>query len=255
MRHVRSFEEFFGIPPPSEFSNEDIRDFLSYDLRPFNLMSCIKFNHTTSEIVKTVIKDIIAVTKTHKSEESAVDDMARNLFLMFRFDAGQLSVRSRITLKLNMAGDYFEANPDVCIETLDLSIKLLVQQEVLVQEDEGDDVASNEDQEPEAQLIAKAIAAYQTNCKTLYNQGREDEIPDVQNMLGVVLVGTCPTFYVIPVSRAFSDNLRRGIQPNEDMIVSKYMIKNSPVDLRNTILCSHHRHEIMQCFEAFKRML
>ena len=195
---VTSFNDFFMQAKPSKFTNEEVNEFLAQDLSNVIVqqdidwksikyksvktvikdmiavtrthrseesvktvikdMIAVTRTHRSEESVKTVIKDMIAVTRTHRSEESAVDDLAKSVLQLFEYDADSYAIRTREALYLEMANSKTQATPDICIESADLSIKLL--------EDKSYNVGNDRFlMNPEAQLIAEALAAFQENVR------------------------------------------------------------------------------------------
>jgi hypothetical protein len=197
------------------------------------------------------VKDIIAVTKTHRSEEYAVDDMAKSIFQVFEYDAGENAIRTRETIVLEMCNSRTQANPDVCIESTDMSIRLLVQEDKSYNVGNDRYLASY----PEAQLIAEAIAAFQENIRTFQRLGRYDTSPNKAVIPGIVMLGTCPTFYKIHVSDSLAECVRQGDEPNADTLVERYVIPNLPVNMSDALLSREHARHIVMCYEAFRKFV
>ncbi|KZT20273.1 hypothetical protein NEOLEDRAFT_1165115 [Neolentinus lepideus HHB14362 ss-1] len=137
------------------------------------------------------------------------------------------------------------AQTDVCL--IDRSRNDIL---LLVQEDKR--FNPTESRNPRPQLIAKAIAAFSYNSSLRMAAG-EGTI-ESKTIPGVVLVGTTPTFYKIPITAALVRNIRHGTYPPEPTIVSahvpvlprpnrRYSEGMKPLDSRQAIL---------RCYEAFK---
>jgi hypothetical protein len=182
IERITNFNEFFGEDLSYDF-NSDVIEFLSHDLSSVIAQQSIDWSTVKSRFVRTVIKDLIGVHR-----ESAVDDLSKSIFQLFEYDSGDRSIRTREILDLDMANSRTQAIPDICIETLELSIKLIVQSYNVGNDRQG--------HHPEAQLMAEAVAAFQENVKTYKRLGKSD-IPKAQLIPGIVMLGTCPTFYLI----------------------------------------------------------
>ena len=76
-------------------------------------------------------------------------------------------------------------------------------------------------------------------------------------MAGIILAGTTPTFYKIPVTSNLVRHVRHGIYPSEPTVVS-VRVPNLPRP------CTRHsegmkpvdnRHALLRYYEAFKRIV
>ncbi|EFJ36949.1 hypothetical protein SELMODRAFT_403783 [Selaginella moellendorffii] len=213
------FEAFFKEKPREQF-NQEVAEFLDLNLevvRP-------KTKGVVSSQVKHVAKDLIAVTKSHRNDESAVDDMSKSLLQLFDYDSGERSVRTRCTLQLEMSNRKTEATPDVCVEDEDSSIRLLVGK-----------VRNLKGHHPVPQLIADAIAAYQENvdlCERLVLPA----YPGEKVIPGIVMLGTRPAFYLIHMTKALSDCVKQGEKPEFVTMVQEYVPPNLPVTISDAML-------------------
>ena len=89
-----------------------------------------------------------------EAEESAVDDFAVALFHALGYTHRPRAVRTRKEIRLLICGEYKHAKPDVCI--IDRSRDDII---LLTQEDKR----FGGDPNPSPQLVAEAIAAFQSN--------------------------------------------------------------------------------------------
>ncbi|EFJ33594.1 hypothetical protein SELMODRAFT_406237 [Selaginella moellendorffii] len=221
------FEAFFKEKPREQF-NQEVAEFLDLNLevvRP-------KTKDVVSSQVKHAAKDLIAVTKSHRNDESAVDDMSKSLLQLFDYDSGERSVRTRCTLQLEMSNRKTEATPDVCVEDEDTSIRLLV----------GKD-RDLKGHHPVPQLIAEAIAAYQENvdlCERLVLPA----YPEEKVIPGIVMLGTRPAFYLIHMTRALSDCVKQGEKPEFVTMVQEYVPPNLPVTISDAMLDKRLRYHV-----------
>jgi hypothetical protein len=144
-------------------------------------------------------------------------------------------------LPLIICGTQCSAQTDVCI--CDENDYLL-----LVQEDKRQE--NTED--PEPQLIAEAIAAYQRNN---FVRDRVLHILTLSEITfpGITLVGTSPTFYKINITADLNDSVMGGTFPANATVVYRHTPRlprrNSegmrPLENRTTIL------QYYQAFKAF----
>ena len=122
------------------------------------------------------------------AEESAVDDFAVYLLTLLGYVPRSRMTRTRSDIPLIICGEQCHAKTDVCIVDAD-DILLLVQE----------DKRHKERKDPEAQLVAEALAAFQTN-----NTRRTrllGQAPIASKVIpGITLIGSSPTFYKIPVT-------------------------------------------------------
>ena len=157
--------------------------------------------------------DILAVTQTNRYEESAVGDMTRMMFLLFNYDDMGLAIRSRETLKLEMCNQVTRANPNICVQTLNGSKK------VVVQEDKSYRIGETLDSVTVyAQLAAEMVAAFQENVRLLKMKGLQHDWEE-QDMLGIVMMGTCPTFFRMNMTTTLSDSVKYGHYPEQETIL------------------------------------
>ncbi|KZT65175.1 hypothetical protein DAEQUDRAFT_677250, partial [Daedalea quercina L-15889] len=101
-------------------------------------------------------------------------------------------------------------------------------------------------------LIAKATAAVEHNNEVRRSAG----LPTLESkiMPGIVLTGTAPTFYKIPVSADLLDHVSHGTYPPEATVVSMY-VPELPRPLRRYtagIKPLDNREAILRCYGAFK---
>ncbi|KAN0139599.1 hypothetical protein V8E53_002628 [Lactarius tabidus] len=144
-------------------------------------------------------------------EESAVDDFASTLLRSMGYVSRGRVIRERKDLHLLVCGDIKRAQTDVCI--MDQNQMLL-----LVQEDKR----YLDDTNPEPQLIAEAIAAFNEN-----NRIRQDilhMVPlDFKIMPGIIMKGTSPVFYKIEVTKALAANVGAGTYPGRRAVTTVHV--------------------------------
>jgi len=114
--------------------------------------------------------------------ESAVDDFTAALFRALGYAQRNRVARTRRDMSLFICGEFKRAQADVCTIDYDQNdILLLVQEDKRFHEGDGAD--------PQAQLIAEAIAAFDTNNEQRIKLGRDplDEKVRISTFFPVVL--------------------------------------------------------------------
>jgi len=199
------------------------------------------FNGQASRIVKY----ILSATRTHTTMESAVDDLSKTLLEAFGYDDGDLIIHSQEELQLEMCGRKTSAKPDLSIATSHLTIRLLVQ------EDKSYRVSMSAD--PEAQVIAEAIAAFQMNTKTRQKNDLEPE--EFQLIPCITMMGTYPTLYLFRMTRELGEAVRKGEEPVNETYVKRYRIHTDAIPSSDAMLEDHTRLEIFKCYATFKKFV
>ncbi|KAI9431213.1 hypothetical protein BJY52DRAFT_1133321, partial [Lactarius psammicola] len=105
------------------------------------------------------------------------------------------------------------------------------------------------------QLIAEAIAAFNYNNSLPLSRG--DIKFKACSTYSIIINGTMPIFYKIPITTNLVHNVGQGTYPSEPTIVSayfpdlpsphhRYTKGMKPLDNRQAVLC---------CYEAFKHII
>ena len=179
-------------------------------------------------------------------EKSAVDDFAVHLLRLLGYAEPNRYFVTQKDIPLHMCSDYTYTKPNVCVvDQTSRSVRLLLQ------EDEG----CLEGNDPEPQLIAGAIAAFQSHNFHLYSLGLPTAITAV--IPGITMVGTAPTFYKISVNTTLVEAVRLGEYPVQTTTVRKLI---PPVQKlwhfhQEGMQPLDNRAVILSCFEAFKQFL
>ena len=99
------------------------------------------------------------------------------------------------------------AQSDVCIIHLSMTILLLLQE----------DKTTHNCNEPEPQMMAKAITAYQHNNSIRCNQ----DIPELNNITFpcLTMVRSQPCFYKVTVTKQLSDAITQGSYPSQVTVI------------------------------------
>lgn len=181
-------------------------------------------------------------------DSSVVVDFTKELLRMLGYHNRRMVLRSRKDLPLYVCGQWMHGTADVCVVDTEEGggndILLLVQQHRHSNPDVSD---------PRAQLIANAIAAFHslniTRASVLGTPALEFKV-----MAGIVMTGTSPTFFKIPITASLVRAVRIGHQPNTPTIVAMH-VPDVPRPARRHVEGMKpldNRHNITACFEAFK---
>ena len=176
-------------------------------------------------------------------EESAVSDFAMELLKAIGYDSRDRFLRSRKDIPLFICGTWSHTTADVCLMD-DKEIILLVQE----------DKRHLEWGDPRPQLIAKVIAAAQTN-----NTIRETVLNlaplEYELMAGITMTGTSPTFFKIPITSELMEAVRLGQYPPTPTVVMMHLpeVRRPARRLSEGMRPLDSRGKILACFQAFKQ--
>jgi hypothetical protein len=108
------------------------------------------------------------------------------------------------------------------------------------------------DEEPEPQLIAHAIAAFQQNNRT--REGVCRPPLESQTFPAITITGTASTFYKITVTRELSKAVEGGIYPKITTTVRKFVppVAGYPAE---GMVPLEDRRLLFKCYEAFKQFV
>ncbi|KAJ7662176.1 hypothetical protein DFH06DRAFT_1325485 [Mycena polygramma] len=181
----------------------------------------------------------------------AVIDFTAFLLQMLNYDEPEGSVRRRVELELEMCGERVTAKLDVVVMH-DQDYILPVQVGARKEDDQTTMKRQHYTPDAEPQLIAAAVAAHSENNRRRRTLG----LPTVSSKVfaGLVMNGSAPTFYQIPVSEALVEAVRRGHYPPAATVVRKFVPPvNNPKDhFEDGMGSLANRIIIFQCLGAFK---
>ena len=187
----------------------------------------------------------LVMTITEDEKEAAVNDFAAELLRVMGYEARSTIVRRRKRIRLLMCGEQVYAETDVCVTDINFGLVLLL----LVQEDRSSHIKPPQD--PEPQLVAEAIAAFQSNNAKRVNDLLLDPLPSMV-FPGITMTGTFPRFYKIKVTADLDYCVRHGLYPTTRTIVHRHTPR---VPTRRSGMKSlDNRAIILRCYEAFKHI-
>lgn len=203
--------------------------------------------------------------KPAPDEESAVNDFAVELLKQLGYVKRHRVARTRNGIPFYICGEWKHAKTDVClIDRMQNDILLLIQE---------DKRFSPEDpRDPAPQLIAEAIATFDCNNRLRVSAGEtalESKVRHsmnigdalcslfIQVMPGIVLTGTAPTFYKIPVSSNLVRDVHHGTYPLVPTVVSAHgpTLPRPRRGHSEDMKPLDNRQALLRCFEAFKRVV
>ena len=172
--------------------------------------------------------------------ETSVDQFARSLFLETGFVNKKIYPYVRRPLPFLIGGEEKFAQTDVCL-IYDNAVLLLVQEDKAEGKPPG---------YGEAQLIAEAVAARQHNViRGVLDENTKEVIP------AILMVGTYPVFYKIPVSTELDLSIGSLSYPETETVVTKCSPKVPRPDERygEGMRPLDNRDIILRYLEAFRR--
>lgn len=209
---------------------------------PEEILSATDANDAVSDEGYAVLRTLDLVMALSPNEESAVDDFAVALLRSCGYVRRGRVARTRKDLPFIICGENRHAKTDVCILD-DNDILLLIQE----------DKRHLDNSDPEAQLIAEAIAAFYANNQT---RMRTLGLPILPSKLipGITMKGTAPTFYKVPVTTTLVNAVATGMYPTQETVVYAH-IPDIPRPARRWsegMRPLDNRRIILSCYEAFK---
>ncbi|KAK0464768.1 uncharacterized protein EV420DRAFT_1062917 [Desarmillaria tabescens] len=178
-------------------------------------------------------------------EDSAVVDFTVAFFHCLGYIHRPRAIRTRKELRFLICGETKCAKPDICILNRDTNDIIL-----LVQEDKrfgpGD---------VHAQLIAGTIAAFQFNNARRRAVGLDPL--DSKVIPGIIMVGTHPSFFKIPVTQELTRCVESGQFPPAPTIVPGHVpdLPRPNHRFSEGMKPLDNRRAILQCYEAFKKFV
>ena len=222
---------FFGYLPTTIANTVDPA-FISADLPA---------DATLSDSTYRLVQYLGLATNAHRGQETAVGDFTKELLRVLGFEKRGSFLRSRFAIPLTICGDTARvAKTDVCLYHGTGTILLIIQ----------DDKAVTSNKNPEAQVVAEAIAAFQYNNDA---RVRLDMDPlETMTIPAITMIGTRPTFYKIPVTQQLSDAVISGQYPANQTVVTTCTFSPPSRRLSEGMEIPDTRREILKYYTAFK---
>ncbi|KAK0218822.1 hypothetical protein IW262DRAFT_1317667 [Armillaria fumosa] len=190
----------------------------------------------------SLLKRLDLAADVVEGEESAVNDFVAELLRILGYERQDTVVRTRKNIRFLMCGEYVHATTDACLLDAESLVLLLVQE----------DKSHINPMDPESQLIAEAIAAFQENNKRRTRLFLEP-LP-VQIIPGITMIGTFPTFYKIAVTSELDQCIRQGQYPATQTVVYRHTPR-VPRRRNEGMRPLPSRELLIRCYEAFKHIV
>jgi hypothetical protein len=225
-------EEFFG-KKANKLPSEIDSDLLTYEFT---------IGQDVPEETSEIISFLDLACSPEDNQESAVDDFARLLLETMGYRSKTRVIRTRHRIPLLISGVQSMAQTDVCIIRKNRNILLLLQENKRIENPKN----------PEPQVIAEAIAAFQENNRKMDANGLKPI--DAMTFPCITMTGTYPIFYLVEVTKSLSRCIIGSQYPNEETLVFRHIprISRRRSDGMKPL---GDRKKVLQCFEAFKRFV
>jgi hypothetical protein len=203
---------------------------------------------------------LLDFTMTPGDMGSCVVDFSVMLLKVLGYILRDRVPRTRMGIDLFICGRKRRTKADVCLfDARQNDIVLLIQE----------DTTARSSKDPQVQLVVKAIAAFNENNATREAAGLHplaEQVSHFRNLLdaflkprsfqlmpGIVMDGTSPSFFKIPVTQTLSTYIAHGTYPQE---ATEVTFCHPPLpdhsDGSNGMKPLDNRYEILRCYEAFK---
>ena len=174
-------------------------------------------------------------------QEAAVENFAAKLLEKLGYDEGERIIFIRRDLPVIIGGVRYIAQANVCVMDKDGQVLLILQ---------GTSLPNLKD--PEPLIVAKAIAAYQSNNEVRVTSLNLPPLPTI-TFPAISMIGTKFTFYKITVTDGQNFQVQRG-----EPAGTSYVLRYIPVLPRRYTLGMRpleNRAEILACLVAFKQFM
>jgi hypothetical protein len=180
-------------------------------------------------------------TRANNGQESAIDDFAKEILRLSGFEERGTLLRSRYAIPFTICGDASRsAQTDICLLHGNSTILLVLQEDKTV-------ISSSN---PEPQVIAEAIAAFQYNNRVRSQLGVHEL--DSMTIPCIAMIGTRPIFYKVPVTSQLNTSIITAQYPVATTIVTKCIVASSSRRLSEGMEAPEFRRAALQYYDAFK---
>ncbi|KAK0470241.1 uncharacterized protein EV420DRAFT_100107 [Desarmillaria tabescens] len=230
----QSTDAFFGYTPNTIPDGID-PDFLTATIVPPN---CENLSDHTYRLLQYL--DI--ATHAGSNQESAINDFAKELLSLLGFEERGTVLRLRYSIPFMICGDDGRvAQTNLCLVQGNTTILLVIQNETAIGT-----------KNPEAQVIAEAIAAFQYNNVARDRNGLDPL--DSMTIPAITMISTRPVFYKIPVTQQLSNAIAMAQCPVSKTEIVKCVVAPHSCRLSEGMEVPEFRQEVLQHYEAFRRM-
>ncbi|RPD76821.1 hypothetical protein L226DRAFT_559068 [Lentinus tigrinus ALCF2SS1-7] len=231
---------------------KDVQTFFQVDSLPTpsvdpELLTTLDADDMVADRNAELINLLDLAMKPAPSGESAGVDFAVQLFELLGYAKRSRVARTRKNIPLFVCGEWRDTKSDIClVDRLQNEILLVLQEDKRYMDDP---------RHPEPQLIAEAIAAFDRNNNIRRHAG-EPEL-DVKIIPGIVLLGTTPIFYKVPVTADLVRHIAHGTYPPEKTVVLAHVppLPNPSLRYSKGMKPLDNRQAILGSYEAFKSVV
>jgi hypothetical protein len=175
-------------------------------------------------------------------QDSVVENFAVKLLEKLGYDDGDRIIFTRRALPIIVSGVLYTTQANICVMDDNNQILLILQDELMPGS-----------RDPEPQIVAKAIAAYQANNKVRVTSLN---LPPLHAIIfpAISMIGAKLIFYKITISIDLCDNVSAGNRSGYNTHLLRYI----PVLPRRDdpgMRPLENRVEILACLEAFKQFV
>jgi hypothetical protein len=236
---------FFGVPhlPDPVLTSDDVLQATDFDQATTDDGFAFLFGLS-----------VVMSPDAKRNEESAFHDFVRVLFRSCGY-TGAASRRFTRT-KMGICSKAWDGDKHAKVDACILNDK----EETILVVQENKWRFDYDLSDPEPQLIAKAITAFDNNKNIPWQELQILPLPrssESKLMTGITFTGTFPTFYKIPVSKDLFSVTNRGQPPGQETVVHAHIPVVPRHDLRwsEGMMALDNRKIIFSCFEAFKKFV
>ena len=208
-------------------------DFMTYEFRP---------GDDTPDESSKLLTFLDLASSRCGSQESAVDDFAKLLLETLGYDSGPRVIRTRYRIPLEISGVTSSAETDVCVVRKNRNVLLLLQEDKTLESSVN----------PEPQVIAEAIAAFQENNRNRAMVGEKQL--EVMTLPCITMIGTRPTFYLARVTRLLSECVMTAEYPSETTTVLRH-IPSISRRISDGMKPLKDRDKVVKCLVAFRHFV
>ncbi|KAH9975094.1 hypothetical protein BGW80DRAFT_1300213 [Lactifluus volemus] len=232
----QSAPDFFGSEPGSI-------DHIDPDLL---LPTDLSFSSTTANLSDDAYRflaHLYLASHEHPCQKSTIVDLSRSILDATGFCERDIVSKRDHDIPHTFCG-YRTTRADVCLfHFTSHSILLVVQVEC------DETTTNSESADPVPQVIAEAIATFQYNNRKRAASGLP--ILDTMTVPCISMVGTKPTFYLVPVTSQLSTCVISGLHPSHPTVVQCCPLP-SQLSVFKGMEVLDYRRTALQYFDAFR---
>jgi hypothetical protein len=247
VKEEQNFEDFFESPRPSESKVAEIVE----GLPDYFYLEEVDWSAMQPRM-RSLLKDIRRASQSLPGSKMAVCQVALSLLQVFEYDCGANLIGLQHPLRGKVAGTEVEVTADVCMETAQDLVVLLVK---AVSGSESASITDVLERRPtaEAQLIGLAVAAFQMNAEVMSLSYKVSTFQS-QRIPVILMQGTLPTFYIVPVTQKLAMAVAEGGTPASTTVVQKFVLSlnNLPAHPSWALRSRRSLSEAVSCWEALK---